>query len=110
MYSSEKIMTHLSVLDYMGPTALKPSCMKVSPAGLIWLSFFRPSLIFDLHNQITVQGQHSVNKDRYSFCMSWLTVLLFFGGSTTEAEKENLRTYLSPVSGSIITALAEKTM
>ncbi len=52
-----------------------PSCMYVSPAGLILLSFCKPSSIFDLHSQITKHGQNGVNKDWYELCVIWLLMI-----------------------------------
>lgn len=73
--------------------------MNVSPAGVIWLSFSRPSSILDLkQKQFNFQKK---GKERKIYCLS-------------EAEekdyKEKGNIYLSPVSGRITTALAEKTI
>lgn len=104
---------HLSFRQW--PTAWMPSCMYVSPAGLISLSSFKPSSILDLHRM--TQSKFSV----WSSCQYFNVDYQWEGrggrGGWIRRDTRRVRfhkgrmvQYLSPVSGRITTALAEKTM
>lgn len=77
------------------PTALMPSCMYVSPAGLIWLSFFKPSSIFDLWSRGkkkngTAQFQQKWKRDPFLNDLK-LVVFFFFFFRKEDDERTCLR-------------------
>lgn len=61
-------------------TAFMPSCMYVSPAGLIWLSFLKPSSIIPLWSQTTKLRKRSANKDWCDLVISVMVLDFQRGG------------------------------